>query len=319
MIALLLLPLVLPFVLPSLARRVVHQVRPGIALWAVTSAAAALAIGVVACLGVLLIPLALTVPPVAALAELIQPLRVGPGFFVTAVSALAAGALVVTSVTAVRRAWSEVRRFRAAHGDVAGLPQAGGLCVLDDPRPDAYALPGTRRRAGRIVVTTGMLRALAPAEREPLLAHERAHLAGRHHLFLAAAQLAGWCHPALAAVVPQVSFAAERVADEAAARVAGDRTLTAQAVGRAALAVTRSRERSERPMLARGVVGGPVPARVKALLAQAPTRRLAPVLVAVTLLCGTAAASSLTGALWLHDGVEVAQGEDPDHCIPSLP
>ncbi|MEU1618754.1 M56 family metallopeptidase [Streptomyces sp. NPDC005722] len=318
MISLLLVPLVLPFVLVPLARRAVLQVRPEVALWVVTATSAALAIGVVACLGVLLLPLALKVPAVAELAEVIQPLEAGPAFVVMAVSALAAGALAVSCVTGVRRAIAEVRRFRIAHGDVAGAPEAGGLCVVDDPRPDAYALPGTRRRPGRVVVTTGMLRALAPEEREPLLAHERAHLAGRHHLFLMVAQLAGWCHPGLAAVVSQVSFAAERAADEAAARAAGDRKLTAQAVGRAALAVTRNRERAERPTFATGAAGGPVPARVKALLAQAPTRHIAPVVLAMVMVCGAAATSSSIGAIWLHDGVEVAQGEDPSHCPMSL-
>ena len=62
MITLLLLPLVLPFAFPPLARRAVHRVRPDVALWAFTSATAAPAVGVVACLGVLLLPLALAVP-----------------------------------------------------------------------------------------------------------------------------------------------------------------------------------------------------------------------------------------------------------------
>ncbi|MFD7082334.1 M48 family metalloprotease [Streptomyces sp. NPDC059918] len=60
-----------------------------------------------------------------------------------------------------------------------------------DDRPDAFALPGGTRRAGRIVVTAGMLRALDPREREALLGHERAHSAGHHHVFPAVAQLAG--------------------------------------------------------------------------------------------------------------------------------
>ncbi len=71
--------------------------------------------------------------------------------------------------------------------------------MVDDPQPDAYALPDGLRGRGRIVVTSGMLRALGGHEREVLLAHERAHLAGRHHLFLAAALIAAQCHPALAA------------------------------------------------------------------------------------------------------------------------
>ncbi|MFJ4848589.1 MULTISPECIES: M56 family metallopeptidase [unclassified Streptomyces] len=318
MIALLLIPLALPFALLPLARRAVLQVRPEVALWAVTVTSAALAVGVVACLGVLLLPLALKVPAVAEWAEVVRPLEAGPHVVAVAVSALATGALAVSCVTGVRRATAEVRRFRAAHDHVAGAPEAGGLYVLDDSRPDAYALPGARLRSGRVVVTTGMLRALAPNEREALLAHERAHLAGRHHLFLAVAQLAGWCHPGLAAAVAHVSFAAERAADEAAAKASGDRTLTARAIGRAALAVTRDQERAPLPSFATGAAGGPVPARVKALFSQAPTRRLAPVLLAMVLVCGAAAVSSSVGAIWLHDGVEVAQGEDPSHCPVSL-
>ena len=48
-------------------------------------------------------------------------------------------------------------------------PGAGGLVVVDDPAPDAYALPGL---SGRVVVSTAMLRALPAAERRALLAHE---------------------------------------------------------------------------------------------------------------------------------------------------
>jgi len=310
MIALLLIPLVLPFALPTLARRAVDRVRPEAALWVLTSASVALAVGVVACLGVLLLPVALSLPVVAGLAHLIQPLEAGPTTLVMTVSVFAGGALAVTCITAVRRTLSEVQRLRAAHVDVAGLPGAGGLCVVDDARPDAYALPGGRRSPSRVVVTTGMLRALTPDERDVLLAHERAHLAGRHHLFLAAAQLAGWCHPALAAVAPQVSFAAERAADEAAALAAGDRTLAATAVGHAALATTRTR--TDLPSIAPSAVTGPVPARVKALLAHTPTRRrLAPVLLVVVVLIGLAGASALAGAASVHRGVEIAQGELP--------
>ncbi|WP_079051066.1 M56 family metallopeptidase [Streptomyces sp. NRRL F-5122] len=309
MIALLLVPLILPWALPPLARHTAERVRPDIALWAVTAASAALAFGVVASLGVLVLPLALEIPPLAALVDLIQPLQAGPESLVLGISALAAGLVAVTAVAATRRMVTEMRRLRAIHGSLAALPDAGGLCVVDDPCPDAYALPGGLRGRGRIVVTTGMLRALDGAEREVLLAHERAHLAGRHHLFLATALLAGQCHPALAAVVHPVSFAAERAADEVAARTAGNRTLAAHAVGRAALAAARKRVTPARPAVIPGAVTGPVPARVRALLFNAPTRRIAPALLAMHLLCAAAAASSLAGATLLHQGVEVAQGE----------
>ncbi|WP_330234733.1 M48 family metalloprotease [Streptomyces sp. NBC_00566] len=311
MITLLLIPLVLPWALPPLARRTVERVRPEVALWTVTCATFALAAGVVASLGVLLLPLTLAFPPAAALAELIQPLDAGPRLLVLGLSALASGGLALAIYRVLRKAAVEVVRLRAAHSRIAGLPDAGGLCVLDDPRPDAFALPGGLRRADRIVVTTGMLRALGPVEREALLAHERAHLAAKHHLFLSAAQLAGWCHPALSSVTGHVSFAAERAADEAAARHCGDRDTTAQAVGRAALAASRARGTATTPALAPGAATGPVPARVKALLAPAPVRRVVPALLAMTLVCTAAGASSLAGAVWLHRGVEVAQGESP--------
>ncbi|WP_329023146.1 MULTISPECIES: M56 family metallopeptidase [unclassified Streptomyces] len=311
MIALLLIPLFLPWTLPPLARRTAQKVRPEIALWAITSTTAALAVGVVACLGALLLPLCLALPPVGALADLVQPLAAGPERLVLSLSALAAGALTLAACRVLRRSASEVARLRAAQARVAHLPDAGGLCVLDDPRPDAYALPGGRGRVDRIVVTSGMLRALGPVEREALLAHERAHLAAKHHLFLSVAQLAGWCHPALGAVAAHVSFAAERAADEAAARSCGDRTLAAQAVGRAALAASRTTAAAKAPTLAPGAATGPVPARVRALLAPAPVRRTAPALLVMALLCTTAAASSLGGAAWLHRGIEAAQGEHP--------
>ncbi|MEU6896129.1 M56 family metallopeptidase [Streptomyces sp. NPDC046557] len=310
MIALLLVPLLLPWILPPLARRAAGRVRPAAALWAITAAAGVLAVGVVACLGVLLLPFALTIPPVAALVHLTQPLRAGPAHLTLGVSALAAGILGVTVVIVVRRGLCEARCLRIAHGAVAHLPHVAGLCVLDDPRPDAYALPGLTG-PGRVVVTSGMLRSLDPREGEVLLAHERAHLAARHHLFLAVAQLAGWCHPALAAVVPQVSFAAERAADESAASATGSRTLTAHAVGRAALATNRGADRPGRSVLVAGAVTGPVPARVRALLGQAPVRRIAPAVLAMALLCTAAGASSVAGAVWLHRGVEIAQGERP--------
>jgi Zn-dependent protease with chaperone function len=45
-----------------------------------------------------------------------------------------------------------------------------------------YCVPG---RLPTIVVTTGALAVLEPEQLAAVLAHERAHLAGRHHLLLA--------------------------------------------------------------------------------------------------------------------------------------
>ncbi|WP_317621392.1 M48 family metalloprotease, partial [Streptomyces sp. CBMA123] len=103
------------------------------------------------------------------------------------------------------------------------------LTVLDDDRADAFALPGRLRRPGRggepgrIVVTSGMLRALNGPERSALLAHERAHLTGRHHVFLALAEHAADLHPALRPLRAPLGYHLERWADEVAAAQVGDR------------------------------------------------------------------------------------------------
>ncbi|MFD3450632.1 M56 family metallopeptidase [Streptomyces sp. NPDC058691] len=307
MIALLLIPLIAPFALPPLARRTVERIRPDVALWAVAGASGVLAVGVLACLGALVLPVALQVPVLASFMDVVHPLDAGRPMAVRLLAAVSGVALGVCVVALCRAAVRLLGRLRAVQAGVAGRASAGDLCVVEDDRPDAYALPGRRRTPGRIVVTTGMLRALSPAQREVLFAHERAHLAGRHHWFLAVADLAARCHPGLHATRCWVTLAAERAADEEAASANGDRRLTAHAIGHAALAVTASA--SGRPVHVPGATGGPVPARVRALLAQAPRRRVAPVLLAVLLLCTGAATAAMSGAADLHRAVEVAQGE----------
>ncbi|WP_156179035.1 M56 family metallopeptidase, partial [Saccharothrix sp. ST-888] len=201
---------------------------------------------------------------------------------------------------------------RAEH-TAAEAAHAGALTVLDDDRADAFALPGPLARPadpGRIVVTTGMLRALTGPERAVLLAHEQAHLKARHHLFLAATEYAAVLHPALRPLRAPLGYQLERWADEVAAQVTGDRTLTARAVGRAALAAAGA-PRPDRPRLAPAAHSGPVPRRVAALLT--PPRplhrtagRTAAALALAACLALTASAS-LEAAADLHDNVEAAQ------------
>ena len=116
--------------------------------------------------------------------------------------------LLGTALTAAGRAL--VRRARALI-DVArtarGLPVADGddrVVVLDDAVPDAYARPGM---PGRIVVSTGMLDAFDEPERRALLAHERAHLAYGHHVFVTLAHLAASTNPLLRPMATAVKSA----------------------------------------------------------------------------------------------------------------
>ena len=164
-------------------------------------------------------------------------------------------------VTVVLLGWRYGRSLRRssirtrAHAEAAritGRRVDGGNAafVLDARRPAAYCVPG---RPPTIVLTTGALAVLDPEQLAAVLAHERAHLAGRHHLLLTVTRSLA----AVAPVVPlfacgasAVARLAEMRADDVAARRAGGeqgrRTLLA------ALLVWAMEPRSPR---GRGVAG----------------------------------------------------------------
>ncbi|HEX5598383.1 MAG TPA: M56 family metallopeptidase [Micromonosporaceae bacterium] len=92
-----------------------------------------------------------------------------------------------------------------------------GVLVVDDPRPAAYVLPG---RAGTIVVTSGALQQLPPPQLAAVLAHERAHVTGRHHLLAQGTRLLSRAFPAVPALKiaeDQIHRLVEIRADEVAA------------------------------------------------------------------------------------------------------
>ncbi|MFJ4187497.1 M56 family metallopeptidase [Kitasatospora sp. NPDC089509] len=218
---------------------------------------------------------------------------------------------------------ASVRRARATDRLRQALerlrhPAEHPLTVLDDDRADAFALPGRLGRPGRtgepgrIVVTSGMLRALSGPERSALLAHERAHLTGRHHVFLALAEHAADLHPALRPLRAPLGYHLERWADEVAAARVGDRTVTARAVGRAALAASRS-PWPARPRLVAAAHSGPVPRRVAALLqprpSTTPATRLRAVALALAACLALTTGATLEATADLHHTVETAQHE----------
>ncbi|MFJ1934697.1 M56 family metallopeptidase [Kitasatospora sp. NPDC088160] len=215
-----------------------------------------------------------------------------------------------------------VRRARSPQAVLAGArallqPSEHPLAVLDDERADAFALPGRLPlpgrpgEPGRIVVTSGMLRILTGPERAALLAHERAHLTARHHVFLALAEHAADLHPALRPLRAPLGYHLERWADEVAAARVGDRAVTARAVGRAALAASRS-PWPARPRLVPAAHSGPVPRRVAALLQPRPATtatgtRLRAVAIALATCLALSTAASLEATADLHHTVEAAQ------------
>ncbi|MFE9780212.1 M48 family metalloprotease [Streptomyces sp. NPDC005775] len=305
------IPLLVPFVVVPAARRLADALAPERAVRLLAATGAGLALCTVLALTLLVAPGAGRLSVVAAAGEFVHPLAAAaPGTAVPlAVAALTLIAGCAAAVTrAVRGHWAQLHRARADRSE------GEELAVLRDSRPDAYALPGRPGSPGRIVVTTGMLHALEPAEREALLAHERAHLTGHHHLYLAAAELSARCHPALRALRAPMGYALERCADEAAAHAVGDRRIAARAIGRAALAArTAGQPGAPRPAVALAAAAGPVPRRVAALLGPAAARpRLGRIAAATLLAClAVSGAAALDATYDLHSSIEVAQGEHP--------
>jgi len=177
------------------------------------------------------------------------------------------------------------RALLAAHRSCRHLTAAGTLVVVDDQRPDAFTTP---QPAGRIVVTTGLLQALADQERRVVLAHEASHLLHRHAWWLLAADLAAAANPLLRPTARAAGRCVERWADEDAAAVVGDRRAAARALARTAL-LTRNPDLAGR--LALAASGGDIPARVQALMAPPSRRRPATVVVLAALVMVLSAAT----------------------------
>ncbi|MEV5276998.1 M56 family metallopeptidase [Streptomyces sp. NPDC052811] len=238
---------------------------PRMAAWLLTLASLVAALGTATALGMTAFTLIGQIPAVAAEGEWspgVLAAQAPVNSLVAAACALAlagcAGALAVS-------AWRQTKVWLTARQECRALPAGSDLAVVDDPVPQAFALPGS---PGRVVVSSGMLRALSADERTALLAHERAHLRHRHHVFLLVLRLASALDPLLRPVARAGSFAVERWADEEAGTLVGDRPLVARAVARAALAAKRA------PRHSLAATGGPVPQRVRALLAPpTPLRR----------------------------------------------
>lgn len=109
------------------------------------------------------------------------------------------------------------------------------VLVLEHPTPYAFCVPG---RNHRIVLTSAALSTLDRDELRAVVAHERAHLRGRHHLPLAIARalaLAFPFVPAFREANAQIALLVELLADDAARGRVGATSLT-----RALTVLTRS-------------------------------------------------------------------------------
>jgi len=295
------LPLLIPVLAAATARPLAERLDPREATWLLTAATVILAACSTVALALLAASAAARVPVMASLGHYSQNV-VHRSDHTSAVTGAVAAVGVAIAVRHRARALAEsYRRAARLHDD-------GTVVVVRGAAAEAYALPGW---PGRIVVSGSLLEALDEPGRAALLAHERAHLAGRHHLFTTLAHLAAAANPILLPLARTVDYTVERWADEHAARVTGDRRLVALTIGRVAMMATPARW----PAASLGMVragtrrvsvawAGPVPRRVAALLGPPPRSRillmgLAVLIVALTGACALQAARDLHALLEL--------------------
>ncbi len=151
------------------------------------------------------------------------------GAAVAAVGLTLAGAVaartVLTAMTHLRAAGQQAQ-LHAETARFVGRPEPSlGAVLVEYSEPVAYCVGGRRPM---VVLSTGALSALEPAELEAVLAHERAHLSGRHHLFRALARIGRLVLPFLPLMRDadaQVARLVEMHADDAAARASDPRSV----------------------------------------------------------------------------------------------
>lgn len=242
-VVLILLGLILALLGPVVLRRsswLERSPRIGIAAWQALSFS--LVSTVVLAGAALAVPV---VPWTTDLAELVRACAMAlaeqystPGGAVVSTT----GVVAVFAVLA-RVGYSVARGLRAAASQRSRQLQSLALIarphcdvdalVVEHPAAAAYCLPG---RGGRIVLTSAALAALDRGQLDAVLAHERAHLRGRHHLILAAADALLHAFPGIPAFREARSALArlvEMLADDNAARCA-DRLTVATALVRLA-------------------------------------------------------------------------------------
>lgn len=144
--------------------------------------------------------------------------------------------MIVLAVLGVRLALIGRRQAalrRGARDERLAILRVAGRHDAEDPttvwlahdRPLAFSLAG---RPGLIVATDGLADHLTPRELTAVLEHERAHLRGRHHLLLAAAETVAGTLPFLP-LAQQAPTAlrdlVELAADTSAAQQCGPRVL----------------------------------------------------------------------------------------------
>ncbi len=179
------------------------------------------------------------------------------------------GAVLLRLLMAGHRIGTDLRAARADHRALVDIiaDHRERVRVLQHPTPTAYCIPG---RESRVVLSQGVLDSLPPDQLEAVVAHEQAHLRGRHDLLLEFFSVAHEAVPRpmrSERALDEVRLLVEALADRAAVRRSGE-----LATARALVAIAGSRA----PEAALGA-GSTAPVRMK-LLAAGPDRTLSAVI-----------------------------------------
>ncbi|PTR27746.1 peptidase M48-like protein [Rhodococcus sp. OK519] len=176
-----------PRILPRLTRSGVAP-RLGVVAWLVAIASAAASS--IAFVGVVAADTFAGTSVFAACEHLVRAIAgahsIAATRFVTTAVGVAAGSALLLAAVRLTRNLAARRRVTFGHARsvlIVGRRVAGvDAVVLDAPERAAYCVAG---RPDAIVVTSGALDALDHRQLDAVLAHERAHLAGRHPQLLA--------------------------------------------------------------------------------------------------------------------------------------
>src|ERR1700733_11295232 len=132
---------------------------------------------------------------------------------------------VLTAMTHLRAAGQQAL-LHAETARIVGRPEPSlGAVLVEHSEPVAYCVAG---RHPTVILSTGALQALEPAQVSAVVAHERAHLAGRHHRLLALARIGRLVLPFLPLMRDadaQVARLVEMHADDAAVRASDPRSV----------------------------------------------------------------------------------------------
>lgn len=196
----------------------------------------------------------------------------GPDLPATLTAGFALALVLRLLLVGARRSAAGVARWRRCRRALARsgvATRCDGVRIWRFPNecPDAFCLPGPRTR---IAVSAGVLDTLEPAQAAAVIAHERAHVLQRHHVWLAWTNLMVAAFPfvpACRAAAVEVPRLVERAADRSASRRYGVSTL-ARALTATATALSSSQCRARRLTGALHMSGPDTAARMAVLLEQ---------------------------------------------------